>query len=251
MNENTYPAGWIFGNINGQSNIPSNGSIDPTLLGANQQNANNSGVDAGYGNPSAGGTSSSINSSAPSTPSANSALAGGIAGSAVGLVAGVGQTIWAGHELHELNKQQAPNYSLSPELQNAYNDALSNKNIGLTAEEKAGFQSNVNRGSATNLYNAQKMAGGNLSVALEGAVSSENLGAYDKLASVDADTRRANQQQYYNMADKMQNQRNMISHQNIAYRMQQEQMYGQALQSGLSNMTKGAQGVATGIAGLA
>ncbi|MHB8410157.1 MAG: hypothetical protein ACYDHY_19115 [Acidiferrobacterales bacterium] len=194
--------------------------------------------------------SSGLNPSGLSTPQSNGAIAGGLVGSAVGMAAGLGQTLWAGHQLKELNAQPTPNYSISPELQSAYGDALSNKNIGLTNEEKSGFQTNVNRAGATNMYNAQHMAGGNMSVALQGAVSANNATAYDNLAAIDADTRRKNLQDYYNMSGQMQHQRNMISQQNINYRMMQEQMYGQALNAGLSNLTRGAQDVGAAAGGL-
>ena len=198
------------------------------------------------------GTGGSTASTSSSTTASNktSALTGGLVGSAVGVGAGLYQTLWANKQINKLNSQPAPNYEISPELQASYSEAQSNKNIGLTSEEKTAFQANLNRGSATNLYNATKMGGGNLATSLEGAVSSENLGAYDKLAATDADMRRQNLQQYYQMSGQMQNQKNLISQQKIQYREQQEQVYGQALQAGLSNLTKGLQGVGSAAAGL-
>jgi hypothetical protein len=166
------------------------------------------------------------------------------AGGAANLIAGGIESIWASNTLKQLDKTPFPQYSISPELQSAYSEAMGMKDQGLTGGEKASFQADVNRGAATNYQNAIKQSGGSGANAIMGAVNAEQLTAYDKIAATDAEVRRQNLTAYYQMSGEMQKQRNLISQQQIEQRMALEEQYGKTLQTGNSNILNGASSLA-------
>lgn len=226
------PPQWSY--VNPQPGSPNPNIWDATNFGIPP--SNNSGVGNIWGN-----NNYSVSSSTPSYPSgmstatADSSALGALPGVALGLY----QTIWGGQQLKSLERQPMPNYSVSPELSNAYNEALGQKDQGLSPEENTALQSNINRGTATNIYNSQKEGGGSLSNVVSGIASSDQLSAYDQVAALNAKMRESHLQDYYKLTDTVQQQKNLISQQQIAQRMELEEAYGKELQSGISNITKG------------
>lgn len=137
--------------------------------------------------------------------------------------------------LKELQKQQLPNYSISPEMQHAYSRAEGMTNRGFTGAEEAAFKANLGQSSNTSYQQAMDQSGGNMAQAILGGINSGNVNALNQFAAQDAQQRRANIAYADQLAGQLQNQQNMATGQEINYRMAQEQAYGKALQDNLNN----------------
>jgi hypothetical protein len=214
----------------------------PNLQGSTPPTYDNPDPYGGRGNMGQN-TATSASSQMNAGPSKKN-YAGMAGGSLVNAALGGIETIWSMHKLNQLEKTPFPQYSISPELQSAYSEALGLKDQGLTAAEKSSFQADINRGAETNYQKAIRASGGSMSNAIMGAVNAEQLGAYDKLAATDAELHRQNLQSYFQISGEMQRQRNLISQQQIEQRMQLEQQYGKTLNAGVSNITNAASSLA-------
>jgi hypothetical protein len=208
---------------------PNYGSVNynPFALGSNP--FSNQGGNIGSQSP---------NAPMPSSPASKGGIQSFGFGNLVGAGIGAAQSIYAMSQLNKLEKEPEPEYTIAPELQTAYNTALGMSQQGLTPSEKQGAENDISRGAATSFYQTSKMAGGNLSNAIIGGIDSNQLGAYDKLAAVDAETHRANLKQYYGLANAMQKQENVISKSNIEARYNLEQAWGDLGKQGISNLGK-------------
>lgn len=148
----------------------------------------------------------------------------------------------ANKALKNLQGQPMPQYSLSPQLSNAY--AMAQKNVnnaqGYTPEETAAFTQNLAMNNNAAFQRAKDIGGGNLSSAIGAGINYGNIGALNKFAASDAALRREtqmqNQGQLYNLAGQLQNQQNLADQAKIQQRMQLESAYGQALQQGLGQI---------------
>ena len=149
---------------------------------------------------------------------------------------GAVQTIASYLALKKLQRQERPNYAISPEMQQAYNLSEQRSKFGFTPTQIANYEQNLARAQSADFYNARNMGGGGLAQALSGRGAGQRLSSLNQFAGQDAAQQAANIGQYYGMAGQMQGQRNRIASQDIAYRMAQEQALGQSLKAGTTNL---------------
>lgn len=166
------------------------------------------------------------------------AIAGIIAGGSA-LVKGIGgaiQTHKANKALKELNSQKQPDYSVSPELLNAYNRAEAMSKYGYSPQEQAQFQQQLARSQVGQQRAALDMSGGNLSGAIGGVLQAQQTGALNEFAAKDAGLHRDNVRYADEMARDMQTQKNLIDQQKIQRMQLLQEAYGQAKQQGSENI---------------
>lgn len=149
------------------------------------------------------------------------------------------QTYQAMKGLNALNDQPAPNYTVSPELQNSYNRAEGLSGKGFTGTEEASFKNNLASENAASQYAAQQQAGGNLGQNIFAGIQSRNLGALNKYAADDAGLHRENIKYADSIGQSIQQQKNMATNTDIQRRFQKEQAYGGALKAGTENLVGG------------
>lgn len=173
----------------------------------------------------------------------------------------------------QLDRQPVPQYTPDARLNSFYQQAVAGAASpqGYTGAETAGYNSRLAQLMASRNYNAQNMAGGQLSRAIGGMGNAESINALNQFSGSDAALRRA----AYNAAmgrqqsamGQYQSLANMNTQQALQRRLMKEQGLGQAIQSNkamISNsinnlgqdlmgygMTKGLMGKgATGAAGM-
>jgi hypothetical protein len=154
------------------------------------------------------------------------ALAGGAA-----IAKGVGSAIQlskANKALKELNAQPLPGYSVSPEMQNAFNRAQGMSGKGFTAQEDAGFNQNLAMQNNAQFQNAVDMGGGNLGATINAGLQSNNIQAINQRAGQSAQLGRENTRYADELAGQLQSQQNLINQQKIARRQMLESAYGSA-----------------------
>lgn len=162
-----------------------------------------------------------------------------IAGDVLETGLGLYQFIDSQNKLKNLENTPFPEESVSPELQNAFNQAQQMSAEGYTPAEKASYQGQVNRASATNYAKASEMGGGQLGNSIEGAIAGDQLLSYDQFAAKDADLHRQNIANFEQQADKIQTQKNAIQDERIQHRYLLEEALGNANKAGLENIMKG------------
>ncbi len=138
-------------------------------------------------------------------------------------------------QLKELQKQAMPNYSISPEMQNAYGRAENMSRRGFTAAEEAAFKANLGQSSNTSYRQALDQSGGGMSQAILGGINSRNVAALNQFAGQDAALHRQNIQYSDQLAGQLQGQTNMATEQNIARRMEMERGYGKAVSDNITS----------------
>ena len=137
----------------------------------------------------------------------------------------------------QLDAQPVPQYTPDPRLNSFYRQAVAGvaSPQGYTGAETAGYNSRLAQLMASRNYNAQNMAGGQLSRAIGGMGNAEAINALNQFSGSDAALRRAafnaamgRQQsamgQYQSLA-------NMNTQQALQRRLMKEQGLGQAIQS--------------------
>ena len=175
-----------------------------------------------------------------------SAIVGG-----VGMVTSGIKSYKANKALKELQKQELPQYSVSPEMRNAYGRAEGMTGRGFTPQEEAAFRANLATSENTARMNAMNQSGGNMSQAILGGLNARNVGALNQFAAQDASQRRANIAYADNLAGQLQQQENIKTGQEVNYRMTQEQAYGKALQDNLNQMQSSFNyGITMGLGGM-
>lgn len=132
-----------------------------------------------------------------------------------------------------------PKYTVSPELQQAYDRSQTMATMGFTPQEEAAYQQNVARNMATQQQRASDLAGGNLAMAMGGMNAANQLASQNQLATADAQLMRQNIQNAQQMALQMQQQKNLATQAAINQRMMTEQSLGGAMQQGLNNLVGG------------
>ena len=142
-------------------------------------------------------------------------------------------------QLKELQKQEMPNYAITPEMQHAYSRAEGMTNRGFSGAEEAAFKANLGQSSNTSYRQALDQSGGGMSQAILGGLNSRNVGALNQFAGQDAALRRQNIQYADSLAGQLQNQTNMATEQDIARRLEMERGYGQAVSQNLNNAQSG------------
>lgn len=145
--------------------------------------------------------------------------------------------------LKALAKEGEPNYSTSPELQNAYNRAQSMSTQGFTAEENAGFNQDLAMQNSAQFKNAVDMGGGNLASTINASLQGNNIQAINQHAGQGAQIKRSNIEIANSLADRLQSQQNLINQQKISRRNMLESAYGEAKKTGLENVTNSISGI--------
>lgn len=194
-------------------------------------------------NPVDGGGSSFLNTAASTLGTA--AKYGSMFNPALALL-GLPDAILGGFQaynahqgLEQLQKKPKPNYTISPELQTAYNRAQQMSNRGFTGGEKADFDSNLAMENAAQTRNLENQAGGSLAGSIFAGIQGRNIGALNKFASEDAGLQRHNIQYADSLGQAVQGQRNMATNVDIQRRTQQEQALGGAMAKGTENLVGG------------
>lgn len=162
-------------------------------------------------------------------------IAGAVVGGIGAITSGV-KAYRAHKQLKELQKQAMPNYSVSPEMQNAFNRAEGMTGRGFTPAEEAAFKANLAQSSNTSYRQSLDQSGGNMSQAILGGINSRNISALNQFAAQDAGQRRANIAYADQLAGQLQNQKNMATEQDIARRLEMERGYGKAVSENLNNL---------------
>lgn len=129
-----------------------------------------------------------------------------------------------------------PNYTVSPELRNAYNMALGNANQGYSQAERNNFNQGVAQQQNTAQRQAIDTSGGQLSNAINGTLNASRLGAQNQFASQDNQIRRQNQQAYYNQAGDIQAQQNKATDAELEDYRNRQRAYASTLSGGAQNI---------------
>jgi Spy/CpxP family protein refolding chaperone len=161
-----------------------------------------------------------------------------IAAASIGLGAIQGLVGLAG--LINMSRTPMPNYSISPELRAAKSRSSEMAQMGFTPEQKAEFRTNQADILAANNQNITDMSGGQLSRALNNRGTMSLLRGGNEFAKADAERNRQNILDDYSMTNRIQQQMNMATQQEIMNRRELERAYGGAMQSGLNNIVSSA-----------
>ncbi len=158
-----------------------------------------------------------------------------------GIQAGLGiyEAYQGSKALKNLQGQPMPEYSMSPEYTDYFNQTKQRSGFGFDPSEKAAFNQNIAQQQNTGFQQGIQQSGGNLAQALSAGFGAQNLQAQNHFAEQNAQLHRQNLADYGQAAGQMQNQENLINQQKIQRRTQLEQQYGGALNAGLSNITSG------------
>jgi len=120
------------------------------------------------------------------------------------------------------------NYTVSPELREAYNRAQGMARFGFSPSEKAAFRQNVAQDINTQSQRALDIGGGNLAKTISRMGQISNLGAENQFAAQDAALKRQNIQQANALAGQVQGQLNLGTGEGINQYNRASQEYGQA-----------------------
>lgn len=152
--------------------------------------------------------------------------------------AGVGlwETFGASSAIDKLKKMQMPNYSVSPELQGAYDDAQTMAQRGFAPEQKAAFRYNLSQDINTKLQKAKDTSGGNLARVISGIGNINTQDAENKFATQDALLKDAHIKYAGVLANSIQHQKNLATQADIHHRLLLENSAGQGLKTGINNI---------------
>ncbi len=164
-----------------------------------------------------------------------SSWAGGAAQTTLGGI----EAYYAYKGLQNLEGQPMPGYTMSPEFQDYYNQSKQRSSYGFDPSEKAAFNQNVAQQQNTGFQQGVQQSGGNLAQALSAGFGAQNLQSQNQFAGQNAQLHRQNFQDFGQAAGQMQSQENLINQDKIRRRIQLEQAYGGALQTGLGNISNG------------
>lgn len=95
-------------------------------------------------------------------------------------------------QLDELDKEGRPKYKVSPELQNAYNEANMRRGQGFSGAETANFRQGIAQDINTQAQRALDMGGGSMARTISKMGSIANLGAESRFAAQNEAIRRQN-----------------------------------------------------------
>lgn len=158
-------------------------------------------------------------------------------------ILGAVQAIKGYRSLKNLSKEQYPEYTISPELQQAYQRAEGMAKQGFSAEETAQFQQGVARQQTGAFRQATDLGGGNLARAISAGLGAQNLQAQGQFAAQGAQLKRQNIQYADELARSIQQQKNLATQEKIQRRQMLEQAYGSAAKTGLENITSSLGGI--------
>jgi hypothetical protein len=165
------------------------------------------------------------------------------------LALGAVQTYMGMKGLRELNKQERPNYTVSPEMLQSQQRSFINSKYGFTPQQTGAFNQQVGRSLVGDFRNQVNMGGGNLAQALMSRGGVQRLNAFNQFANQDASLLNQNIRYNDQMNANIQNQLNRRVGQNVAYRMSDERAVGGGLQSGLTNLASGINSIGSNSGG--
>lgn len=162
----------------------------------------------------------------------------GIAGVGTGskIIGSIVQKNKAQKALKDINATPAPEYTQTPEMQNAFNRAQAMSSQGFTAQENAGFGQELAMQNEAQRQAAVDIGGGNLASTIGAGLQSGNIQAINQRAGQGAQLRRSNVQYADQLAGQLQSQQNLINQQKIARRQMLEGAYGQASSQASENI---------------
>lgn len=143
----------------------------------------------------------------------------------------------SGLSLYGLSKigAQTP-YTVSPEMQGAYDRAEGMAQQGFTGAEKASFAQDLARQNRLKLQRGLDLSGGNFAGAINAAANSTNTTALNQFASSDAAVKRQNIKYSDALAQALQHQKNLQVQNLNRERELKMNAYGGALKMGLENI---------------
>lgn len=156
----------------------------------------------------------------------------------VGIASLVLGAVQTGVGLYKLSQEgDAPTAGITPEMKAAYARANDRAKAGFTPQEKAAYNQSLATAGNTAYRRGVDMSGGSLAGALRAGINAQQLGARNQFAATDAQLQRENIRYADSLAQQMQSQKNLQTAQELQQYNQRQQAYGQAMQSGLSNIT--------------
>lgn len=138
--------------------------------------------------------------------------------------------------LVKLGKKSQANYGITPEQQRSYDQAQVNATRGFNPAQRGAFMNNIISSQNAAYQKAVDVGGGQSSQAIGGILKANRLGAFNQFAAQDASLQLQNQRYADQMGQNITQQRNLATGQDIQNRVRQEQAWGGALQSGLTNL---------------
>ncbi len=164
---------------------------------------------------------------------------GAIVGAGIGALYGGYQTYAATKALQELEKQKKANYTVSPELQSAYNRAQEMSSRGFTPTETATFNNNLASQTNAAQYNAKTQMGNNLAGSVYAGINAQNLAAQNKFSADDAGLRRENIKYADSIGQAIQQEKNLGTGVDVQNQLLLQQAYGGGLKAGSENLVGG------------
>lgn len=174
-------------------------------------------------------------------------LAASAAGSAAKTAAGFNPYIAAGsailggvqmaiaiRKLKQLDKNKPMGYQITPEEQETYQRTKAAADYGFSQSEKDAYMGGMQRQQDVNYQRALQTGGGSLAGALGASTSRRDLSQF---AMSDAQLKRAKEGQFLSAAKDISRKRDVMTEQSLAEYRQKQQAWGQALKSGLENVT--------------
>ena len=146
--------------------------------------------------------------------------------------------------LENLQQQPLPGFSVAPEIQQQYTQAMAGAKYGYSPEETAAFNEQLARQQGTLFQSAVDLSGGNLAGAIGRGIKSQNIGALNTFASQGAQLQQQKFRYAGNIAQQLQQQQNMADQAKIQRRLLLEQMYGGAMKQQQENIYAGMGGLA-------
>ena len=138
-----------------------------------------------------------------------------------------------------LKKRNVPKYDVTPQVSNAYADAMQRAKYGYTGNQTASFRQDLSRNNNQQYSKAVGQFGNQLSGATTAGVNFGNLRALNEFYKNDATLMGQNVRTAYSMADKFQRISDMNTTAAIQNYNQNQNAFGQALQAGISNLAYG------------
>lgn len=160
-----------------------------------------------------------------------------VAAPALKAAAGAIQSVGARRRRRELGERKG--FSISPEMERSYQDALREAEFGFSPEETSAFQQRMAQNRQSILNRGQMVGGGGVAQALNAAVLGGQIGAELDFASRDANLRRVKRQYADQRGDVISTQRNRIDADRLAYRDAVERALGAAGSQGRTNIVEG------------
>lgn len=131
---------------------------------------------------------------------------------------------------------KSPEYTMSPDMKAILDQSRQMAKQGFTGAEQAAYESQIARQGATASQRAADISGGGMAQAVSGTLGAAQFGAANQMALQGAGLMRQNIGRYREIAGLQQNILDRNTQQKIQENLSRQQAFGQALQSGLSQL---------------